>query len=40
MVRSADLIIAYVNNSFGGAYKSYKYALRRNKKIVNYGKLK
>ena len=39
MVTSADLIIAYVNHSFGGAYKSLQIAKRRKKKIINLGNL-
>ena len=35
MITNADLIIAYVNHSYGGAYKTLKIAKRRKKKIVN-----
>lgn len=35
MMTNADLIIAYVNHSYGGAYKSLQVAKRRNKKIIN-----
>jgi len=35
MMISADLIIAYVNRSYGGAYKSLQVAKRRKKKIIN-----
>ena len=35
MVTNADLIIAYVNRSYGGAYKSLQVAKRRKKKIIN-----
>lgn len=35
MVNQADLIIAYVQHSFGGAYKSLEYARRKKKRILN-----
>ena len=35
MMINADLIIAYVNRSYGGAYKSLQVAKRRKKKIIN-----
>jgi len=35
MITSADLIIAYVTHSYGGAYKSLQVARRRKKKIIN-----
>ena len=35
MVTRADVIIAYVNRSYGGAYKSLQAAKRRKKKIIN-----
>ncbi len=35
MMINADLIIAYVNRSCGGAYKSLQLARRKNKKIIN-----
>ena len=35
MMTNADLIIAYVNRSFGGAYKSLQVAKRKKKKIIN-----
>lgn len=35
MVNKADLIIAYVTHTFGGAYKTLKYARRRKKTIIN-----
>ena len=35
MISNADLIIAYVNHSYGGAYKSLQTAKRRKKKIIN-----
>ncbi len=39
MVESADLVIAYVNHSSGGAYKTYQHAKRKKKPIINLGKL-
>ena len=35
MMANADLIIAYVNRSYGGAYKSLQVAKRKKKKIIN-----
>ena len=35
MIAEADLIIAYVKNTFGGAFKGYKYATKLKKKIIN-----
>ena len=35
MMANSDLIIAYVNHNYGGAYKSLQAAKRRKKKIIN-----
>lgn len=35
MMANADLIIAYVDHSYGGAYQSLQVAKRRKKKIIN-----
>ena len=35
MIDQSDLIIAYVNYSFGGSYNSLKYAERKKKRIIN-----
>ncbi len=35
MIHNSDLIIAYVSHSYGGAYKTLKYAQKINKKIIN-----
>ncbi len=35
IMTNADLIIAYVNRSYGGAYKSLQVAKREKKKIIN-----
>ena len=35
MVEKADLVIAYINHDWGGAYETYKYAMRKNKRIIN-----
>ena len=35
MVDKADIIIAYVKYSYGGAYRRFKYAKKRDKKIIN-----
>ena len=36
MVDKADLLIAYVEVGMGGAYKTYMYAKRKKKEIINY----
>ena len=35
MMASADLVIAYVNRNYGGAYQSIEVARRKGKKIIN-----
>ncbi len=35
MMANADLIIAYINHSYGGAYKSLQVAKWKKKKIIN-----
>ncbi len=35
IVDQADLIVAYVTRSYGGAYTTYRYALRKNKEIFH-----
>lgn len=35
MVKNADIIIAYVNRDYGGAYRSLQIAKRKKKKIIN-----
>ena len=35
MITNADLIIAYVNHNYGGAYQSLLLAKRRKKRIIN-----
>ena len=35
MMERADLVIAYVNRKYGGAYASYKHAKRKGKEIIN-----
>lgn len=39
MIDKADLIIAYVKHSYGGAYKSLVYAKRKKKRIINLAEL-
>ena len=39
MVENADLVIAYVNHSSGGAYATFQHAKRNKKQIINLGKL-
>jgi len=35
MVRRADLVIAYIEREYGGAYQAVKYAQKLGKKIIN-----
>lgn len=35
MINEADLIIAYVNHTYGGASKALEYAAKRKKRIIN-----
>ena len=35
MIENSDLIIAFVKNSYGGAFKTLTFAKRRKKKIIN-----
>lgn len=39
MAERADVVITYINHSHGGAYKSYKHAMKMKKNIINLGKL-
>ena len=39
MIDNADLVIFYINYSFGGAYNMYQYAKRKKKKFFNLGTL-
>ncbi len=35
MIEKSDIIIAFVNHRYGGAYKSFQMAKRKKKKIIN-----
>ena len=35
MVENADLIISYVEKQYGGAYKTFSFAKKRGKRIIN-----
>lgn len=35
MITNADLVLAYVNRNYGGAYQSLRMAKRKKKKIIN-----
>ena len=35
MISNSDLIIAYVNQSYGGAYRSFQTAKRKKKRVIN-----
>ena len=39
MVENADLVIAYINHSYGGAWHTYQHAKRKKKQIINLGNL-
>ena len=39
MVDHAELALCYVNYGWGGAVKTYAYAGRRKKRIINLGKM-
>lgn len=39
MVEKSEIIICYINQNFGGAYKFVRLALKRNKTVFNLGKL-
>ena len=35
MVERADLVVAYVNHSHGGAFTTFRHAQKKNKRIIN-----
>ena len=35
MMQKADIVIAFVEHDWGGAYKTYQYAKRKGKRIFN-----
>ena len=35
MIESADLVVSYIEHTWGGAYQSYLYALRKRKHVIN-----
>ena len=39
MVQQADIVVAYVNHDWGGAYQTYRYANKLGKRVVNFGTL-
>lgn len=39
MIERADLIIAYVEYEYGGAYKAFKYAYKKGKIVINLGRV-
>lgn len=40
MIEEADIVIAYINHTYGGAYAAYRYARQKKKEIYQLGKLK
>lgn len=39
MVEQADTVIAYITHDFGGAYQTYKHAMKKKKKIINLSEI-
>ena len=39
MIDKSDIVIAYINRDFGGAYQSFKHAVKCKKKIINLADL-
>ena len=35
MIDQADLVIAYIDHTYGGAYKSFGYAKKKKKRVIN-----
>lgn len=35
MVNKSDVVVAYVKYTFGGSYKTLKYAIRKNKQVID-----
>ncbi|MBO5207480.1 MAG: hypothetical protein J6C09_07875 [Clostridia bacterium] len=35
MIDSADVVIAFIRKTYGGAYKTYRYAIGKNKTVIN-----
>ena len=38
MIVQADLVISYIDHEFGGAYKTFAYAKKKKKKIIELNK--
>lgn len=38
MVDNSDIVIAYIKHSWGGAVRTYNYATKKQKEIINLGK--
>lgn len=36
MVQKADIIVAYITHSYGGAFQTFNFARRKKKKIISY----
>ena len=36
MVDKADVVVCFIKRSFGGAYKAYSYAKKKDKKIISF----
>ena len=39
IVDASDIIVTYINHSYGGAYSAYLYATRKKKAVINFGSL-
>ncbi|HCJ01681.1 MAG TPA: hypothetical protein DIC18_01275 [Clostridiales bacterium] len=35
MIRNSDIVVCYIDHTWGGAYKTYKYALNKKKTVIN-----
>ena len=38
MVEKADIVVAFIDHEWGGAYKTYVYAKRKGKRVINLAK--
>ena len=37
MIEQADIVIAYITHTYGGAYATYRYAMQKKKEVFNLG---
>ncbi len=36
MVNNSDIVVTYITHDWGGAYQTYKYAVKKNKTVLEY----